>query len=429
VNNTVLVRGINVVGNAGCEAMAISTMRLITESIPDSRIITLANNPELVKEVYSRYGYTFEMVPYQGGIKALPQLLRAVLWRLIRSTLRIDAKWLRSTVYLKTLWEADVVADITSDALNQYPFSLTDVIWKIGFSLNVLVPYLLKKPLMLLPGSMGPFNNRLVAPLLRFALNRATVIVFRDEISRGEAIKLGITKPEQHLTADIAFLLKPETEETIYPVLTEMGIKKDNPLIGINVSQLAASYSGKLKRKENYLDIMVTLADYLVDVYNAQVLLVPHGFPRRKTNSSQEIGDFSKEDDFIAVNYVYDKVKNKERIVPLREEYSASELKGFIALCDMFIGARMHSLIAAISSGVPTIGIAYSLKTPGFLKLVGLEEYMQDVRTLSFDGIREKIDDMWGNRQQIRKRLSSRVEVLKKEVWLNGKILKRLQVH
>jgi polysaccharide pyruvyl transferase WcaK-like protein len=267
---------------------------------------------------------------------------------------------------------------------------------------------------------MGPFDNRLLAPLIRFALNKTAAIVVRDDISHKQVKRLGVSKPAIYLTGDAAFLLEPTTEETTQSILQRAGVDRTKPLIGINVSQLAASFSEKLRPKEGYLEIMTRLADYFVETYKATVILVPHGFPRRKMQTP------ASEDDFEAVNQVYGKINNKNYIIPLRAEYSAAELKGIIGQCHMFVGARMHSLIAAISCGVPTIGISYSLKTPGLMQMVGLEEYASDIRGVTFEEIREKADKVWAGKEQIREKLTKNAENIKQGVWLNGKLVREL---
>jgi polysaccharide pyruvyl transferase WcaK-like protein len=51
-----------------------------------------------------------------------------------------------------------------------------------------------------------------------------------------------------------------------------------------------------------------------------------------------------------------------------------SEAKTYIAGMDFFMGARMHSCIAAFSSGVPVIPMAYSRKFAGLFGSLGYDE-------------------------------------------------------
>jgi colanic acid/amylovoran biosynthesis protein len=126
------------------------------------------------------------------------------------------------------------------------------------------------------------------------------------------------------------------------------------------------------------------------------------------------------------VTQVYEKVKHKNKIVAITKEYSARDLKGIISRCDLFIGARMHSIIAAISMCVPSVAIKYSHKTFGTMELVGLERYVCDFRTMTYEELTSKIDDIWFHRDKIIEEISPKVEALKRSVWLNGKIARDL---
>jgi polysaccharide pyruvyl transferase WcaK-like protein len=52
---------------------------------------------------------------------------------------------------------------------------------------------------------------------------------------------------------------------------------------------------------------------------------------------------------------------------------SPSEAKSYIAGMDFFMGARMHACIAAFSSGVPVVPMAYSRKFQGLFGSLGYE--------------------------------------------------------
>jgi polysaccharide pyruvyl transferase WcaK-like protein len=67
------------------------------------------------------------------------------------------------------------------------------------------------------------------------------------------------------------------------------------------------------------------------------------------------------------------------------KKYNAYEIKGIIGLCDFFIGSRMHSCIAALSQGIPTIGVAYSKKFIGIFNSVDLGTYVIDARLYDED--------------------------------------------
>lgn len=65
-------------------------------------------------------------------------------------------------------------------------------------------------------------------------------------------------------------------------------------------------------------------------------------------------------------------------------DHNCMELKGYIARCRFFVGARTHATIAAYSSCVPTLVLGYSVKSRGIARdLFGNEEnYVLPVQSL-----------------------------------------------
>jgi colanic acid/amylovoran biosynthesis protein len=55
-------------------------------------------------------------------------------------------------------------------------------------------------------------------------------------------------------------------------------------------------------------------------------------------------------------------VKSKPENSILYSPMSSSDFKGVIGLCHVLVGSRMHTNIAAMSQGIPTVAIAYSRK-------------------------------------------------------------------
>jgi colanic acid/amylovoran biosynthesis protein len=163
-----------------------------------------------------------------------------------------------------------------------------------------------------------------------------------------------------------------------------------------------------------------------VDNLNAIVILIPHEIYPKEIKEIKGKAKRIGGDDFTATKEVFMKAKNKHRIMRISNEYDAAELKGIISRCDLFIGARMHSVIAAISMGIPAIAIEYSHKAPGIMAIVGLDKYVCDFRTMSFDELTRKINSIWLHREEIKKDLVPRVETLKESVWFIGKIVKGL---
>jgi len=85
-------------------------------------------------------------------------------------------------------------------------------------------------------------------------------------------------------------------------------------------------------------------------------------------------------------------------------------------LCDFFIGSRMHACIAALSQGIPAVGVAYSGKFNGVFESVGVEDCVADARRCTKDEILEKISSAYQKRNHIRENLKHAVSCVQSEV-------------
>jgi polysaccharide pyruvyl transferase WcaK-like protein len=79
---------------------------------------------------------------------------------------------------------------------------------------------------------------------------------------------------------------------------------------------------------------------------------------------------------------------------------SPGEAKTYIAGLDFFLGARMHATIAAFSSGVPVVPMAYSRKFIGVFGTLGYE-HVADCKADTADEIMARITHGFENRDQL----------------------------
>lgn len=175
-----------------------------------------------------------------------------------------------------------------------------------------------------------------------------------DLITARESLTYELLKPinpKTILVADPAFLL--EKEELPLP---ENFI--ENNTVGINVSPLIMQYGTEENRiLANYEELI----RYILEKTDMNVCLIPHVV-------------WEHNDDRIPLRYLFNKFKDSGRMCMV-EDGNCKELKGYIARCRFFVGARTHATIAAYSSGVPTLVVGYSVKSRGIAKdLFGTEE-------------------------------------------------------
>jgi polysaccharide pyruvyl transferase WcaK-like protein len=87
-------------------------------------------------------------------------------------------------------------------------------------------------------------------------------------------------------------------------------------------------------------------------------------------------------------------------------------------MCDFFVGSRMHACIAALSQGIPTVGVAYSRKFAGVFDIVGAADWVVDGRTATDGEAVERIAVLFARRGASRALLRATVPAAKAELSL-----------
>lgn len=137
--------------------------------------------------------------------------------------------------------------------------------------------------------------------------------------------------------------------------------------VGINISPMIQdNEKNEGIAMENYR----TLLRFIIEQTDMHIALLPHVV-------------WERNDDRKPLHQLYEEFKNTGRVVEIPDA-NCEELKGFIARCRLFVGARTHATIAAYSSCVPTLVVGYSVKARGIARdLFGTEEgYVLPVQNL-----------------------------------------------
>jgi len=406
--------------NKGSAAQVVSTYKVLKNVIPKAEFVLMSYCPELDRERAEAYGikvvgyYDSEKVRnHRNGLISyilhlLMSLFRCNLWvMLFKVGLNVNRLIIHDK-FLKEYYTADIVIDLSGDSFSDW--GARSVVNAQG----ILIAILLKKPIVMYSQSIGPFKSGYSLFLAKFCLNRTKLIIVREEVTKAYLQQIGI---KSYLTADCAFLLEPTSFENTSEILLKEGIYTNNnrPIIGISVSQLINEL-GDVKTSNENVIVLKQMVDYLAEKLNAQVVFVPHVIAPKEYLC----------DDRFAAEKIYKIVKNKSKITLIKNEYSPEELKGIIGQCDSFIGARMHANIAALSSYIPTIAIAWSHKYVGIMRALGQEKYVCDFKTMNFEELKSKIDDLWDNREKIREELKLKVKAQKDLAWYSGELVRDL---
>ncbi len=103
------------------------------------------------------------------------------------------------------------------------------------------------------------------------------------------------------------------------------------------------------------------------------------------------------------------------KISLLENQYDSAEIKYIIGNCKYFIGARTHSTIAALSSFIPTLSLAYSTKARGINKdLFGHEEYVLDISNITSKTLMTSFQKIVNEEIEIKEILGNKIFLIKR---------------
>lgn len=329
--------------NKGCEALCYSFLDLLSE-------IAQKNNT-----VYDINLFTL----YDEG--ELPPLLNK--WTGLNLTLsnrRFKNKYDMKKL-LKSIYTSNFCFDFTEGD------SFTDIYGAKRFyvlSLLKILIILVNKKLILGPQTYGPFLSKKTKIISSWILQHSYRLYSRDNESVEFVNKLCNCKILSF--TDVAIGLKTNS--------INFEVNKNKFNIGINVSNLL--YNGGYT-KNNQFNLTVDYQKYIEELLhsltqnkNADIYLIPH-----------VINDFnseSLENDLTVCKLLQNKFPTLLIVNSFRHP---SDIKSVISKMDIFIGARMHSTIAAFSNEVPVIPFSYSKKFQGLYETFDYK-YVIDGKTL-----------------------------------------------
>lgn len=261
------------------------------------------------------------------------------------------------------------------------------------------------RPLVLLPQTYGPFESFAGRQRAEQIVRSAALAYARDSWSYDRLLELAgpdADRSRLHDGVDVAFALEPRKPDP--GTVTHFEALKDDLTAGVNVSGLLRDASGRARFRlvGDYLDTMTMVVRGLIE-RGAHVVLVPH--------VHQPGG--GGESDVAAIDAVVSRLDDREleRTTRLPPRLDAAELKWCIAQLDWFIGSRMHSTIAALSTLTPAAAYAYSDKTLGVFETCGVGDKVIDARKVGGREAAEAILTAFEQHELARIDLASRAPV------------------
>lgn len=330
--------------NLGCMALTYSLIHLLEE---------------ISVEIEEEFNYVvFEGTPDKNSTKIVEDKLNLNCGKICSYPLFYCKDLLRTITFahhniklLEKLKECSVAIDMTQGD------SFADIYGSERFNISTNIKRLVETsgvPLILGPQTYGPFLNQANKRKAGRAIRHAKIVMARDVIS-GEIVH-DLSGRNAIVTTDLAFQL-PWT-----PHDRKARFKK----VGVNISALlvknkAESTKTNFELKAEYDSFVYELLDWLCKE-DYDVYLISH----------------------VAEDYIpsqqFHKLFPQTHLVDTF--MTPMEAKSFISGMNVFIGSRMHATIAAVSSGVVTIPLAYSMKFQGLFELIEYKNVV-DLQKLS----------------------------------------------
>lgn len=328
--------------NSGDDALLKAVIDNVRKEKPDTKILVLSKKPKETMEEHNVYSIN------RYDFFAIIQYLKRA----------------RLFVY----GGGSLIQDITS----------TQSLIYYTFLLKFAKHYGLK--LMVYGNGIGPITKKHNISRAKKALSICDYISLREPESLEEVKRLGVNldKVSVKLSVDPVFTIEVETGKDMKKVF-------DNENIDVSKAYFAVSCRTWRYNDVNFTTKMAKIIDEKSIKYNLIPIYVP-----------MHPNDYSILKEIIS--------KSDVEHVLLSKVYDVGQLMSIISITKFTMSMRLHTLIYAVSTGVPIIGLVYDPKVKFFVKYANEETYV-DTSDLDEHALGNMIDYIQNNYHIIRERI------------------------
>ena len=251
-------------------------------------------------------------------------------------------------------------------------------------------------PLILGSQTIGPFRDSNVEKTAIEVIQKCKQVYVRDQISKSYVENICPVCPV--LTTDVAFFLPYEKKKFV----------ENRKQAGFNPSGLLwmKGYTGdnEFGLTVDYQEYCRSIIKYLINS-GYEVHLILHAFfVNRKDDSNVD-------NDCIAVDALH---KEFPCTIVAPAFPTPMDAKSYISGMNLFIGARMHATIAAISSNTPVIAFSYSRKFEGLFSSLNYPFVVEGTKWNTNEAIK-KSEDWIMNISELKKSVMLTEFIVKKK--------------
>jgi polysaccharide pyruvyl transferase WcaK-like protein len=259
-----------------------------------------------------------------------------------------------------------------------------------------------------LPQAYGPFNNRVSRWWIQTLQKQGPQLYSRDSVSTRYLTRAGIPPEEISEAPDIALIFRGDDASIGKKILDKAGCfhEPNRPLIGISVNIKIFERTAGEGIDNQYVQTIQSLILYIIDHLDGYALLIPN-----------EIHAESDAVDDRHLNLVImSGFEASDSIIVLDRKMTAAETKAVIANLDYLVASRFHSLVFALSYGVPVLALGWSHKYHELLQLFDLEEFCLSHESFELAHILSLFNQGWSRRKEMREKIESNLPQLQTRV-------------
>lgn len=368
-------------GNRGCVALSYTSMYLIDKVLSEANIAYKLYLPDASFQEDGVYTIDiagkqmeYEQIPYTVAISNKDRLKKLVKYK---KSCRAHGIF-RNADYILDIGQGDSFADI----YGKVRFDLINKIHREASKFH--------KPYCLLPQTIGPFKDPAIKAQAVKAIAGADMVMARDKQSYDYVINNVPQQKNVKEYIDVAFFLPYK----------QMTFDKNFIHVGLNISALlwhgGYTQDNQFGLIGDYQKAVRGIIDYFLSLPNVKLHLIPHVVGSERHIENDYAVSFDLQQEYGNPNLI---------LSPLF--LSPVDAKSYISGMDFFMGARMHSTIAAFSSGVPVVPMAYSRKFNGlFIDTLGYN-HMVDLKVDSEEEVLNKVKVLYESRNDLKEEISS----------------------
>lgn len=364
-----------------------------TESINESTGSLLTQSKNAVSDLFSR-SLLVAVAPYPGLVKMFFNRQTAETVKQFRNC---DSVFVKGGGFIHAYGERTA------------PYLMWFFLFYVRLALR------LKKKVVFLPNSYGPFEGVGVKGQIKKAFGKMDLIFARESISKNKLQDL--IQREVILSPDLGFYLKEDEISAGAAILKRYDLDPvRDKIVGITIRPWR--FPGKSNPQELY-------EKYIRSVKELVVSLRDKGYKVAFFN--QSLGPNAHEDDRNAIKEMSALIDGKQ-VVWVNENFNCTTLKAIYSNLHSFIGTRFHSVIFSMMSGIPSLAIAYGgNKAMGIMAEFGLNEMVVPIDDVTPEALNGMFVNLESRHTEVKGILAvKREEILQKRKDTIGLIVNKI---